>query len=152
MKTRVIQDEPDERPTPHPSTAPAAGEEPPPDLTGRRRRWSARYWRIALWVTLAALVLGAAYLVTRPGKDAPAASGPGAAPKFSAIERCVRDEMAAQRIPGLALGIVKDNRIGTSYGMGWYVGPINGIPAIYHEGDTFNFLAKAVLVPRSRTG
>jgi len=98
MKTRVIQDEPDERPAPHPWAAPAAGEKPPPDLTGRRRRWSARYWRIALWVMLAALVLGAAYLVTRPGSDAPAANGPGAAPKFAAIERFVWDEMAARRI------------------------------------------------------
>jgi hypothetical protein len=116
MKTRVIQDEPDERPTPHPSAAPTAGEKPSPDLTGRKRRWSARYWRIALWVMLAALVLGAAYLVTRPGSDAPAANGPGAAPKFAATERYVRDEMAAQRIPGLALGIVKDNRIATARG------------------------------------
>jgi hypothetical protein len=33
MKTRVIQDEPDERPAPHPSAEPAAGEKPPPDLT-----------------------------------------------------------------------------------------------------------------------
>jgi len=46
MKTRVIQDEPDERPTPHPSAAPAAGEQPPPDPTGRMRRWSARYRRM----------------------------------------------------------------------------------------------------------
>lgn len=111
MKTRVIQDEPDEQPVPHPSAAPAAGEKPPPDPAGRRRRRSARYWRIALWVALAAVVLGAAYLVTRPGSDAPAANGPGAAPKFAAIERFVRDEIAAQQTPRLALGIAKDNRI-----------------------------------------
>ena len=36
--------------------------------------------------------------------------------------------------------------------MGWFVGPINGIPAIHHQGETFNFHANAVLVPRSRTG
>lgn len=118
MKTHVIQDEPDERPAPHPSPARAAGEQPPPDRTGRRRRWSARYWRIVLWVMLAALVLGAAYLVTRPGSDAPAANGPGAASKYAAIEQFVRDEMAAQRIPGLALGIVKDNRIAYMRGFG----------------------------------
>jgi CubicO group peptidase (beta-lactamase class C family) len=40
----------------------------------------------------------------------------------------------------------------TSYGMGWFVGPINGIPAIHHQGETFNFHANAVLVPGSRTG
>ena len=36
--------------------------------------------------------------------------------------------------------------------MGWFVGPINGIPAIHHQGETFNFHANAVLVPESRTG
>ena len=40
----------------------------------------------------------------------------------------------------------------TSYGMGWFVGPINHIPAILHQGETFNFHANAVLVPASRTG
>ena len=43
-------------------------------------------------------------------------------------------------------------KAGTSYGMGWFVGPINGIPAIHHQGETFNFHANAVLVPSSRTG
>ena len=43
-------------------------------------------------------------------------------------------------------------KAGTSYGMGWFVGPINGIPAIHHQGETFNFHANAVLVPGSRTG
>jgi hypothetical protein len=41
---------------------------------------------------------------------------------------------------------------GTSYGMGWFSGPINGIPAVHHQGETFNFHANAVLVPQSRTG
>jgi hypothetical protein len=41
---------------------------------------------------------------------------------------------------------------GTSYGMGWFAGPINGVPAIHHQGETFNFHANAVLVPGSRTG
>jgi CubicO group peptidase (beta-lactamase class C family) len=40
----------------------------------------------------------------------------------------------------------------TSYAMGWFVGPINEIPAIYHQGETFNFHANVVLVPESRTG
>jgi len=40
----------------------------------------------------------------------------------------------------------------TSYGMGWFVGPLNGIPAIYHQGETFNFHSNVVLVPGSRTG
>ena len=46
MKTRVVQDEPDERPAPHPSAAPAAGEKPPPDPAGRMRRWGAAFARI----------------------------------------------------------------------------------------------------------
>jgi hypothetical protein len=40
----------------------------------------------------------------------------------------------------------------TSYGMGWFVGPVNDIPAIHHQGETFNFHANVVLVPQSRRG
>src|SRR6266511_1702068 len=43
-------------------------------------------------------------------------------------------------------------KTGTSYAMGWFVGPINKIPAIYHQGEVPNFHANAVLVPESRTG
>ena len=67
---------------------------------------------------LVALVLGAAYLASRPGSDIPAANGQGSAPKFAAIERFVQDEMAAQRIPGLALGIVENDRITYLRGFG----------------------------------
>ena len=74
-------------------------------------RWSPRYRTIAVWVALAALVVGGAYFASAPGSDAPAANGADTAPEFAAIERFVQDEMAAQRIPGLALGIVKDDRI-----------------------------------------
>ena len=47
---------------------------------------------------------------------------------------------------------VRTPEAGTSYGMGWFVGPINGIPAIHHQGETFNFHANAVLMPESRRG
>jgi hypothetical protein len=40
----------------------------------------------------------------------------------------------------------------TSYGMGWFVGPLNDIPAIHHQGETFNFHANVVLIPQSRKG
>jgi CubicO group peptidase (beta-lactamase class C family) len=40
----------------------------------------------------------------------------------------------------------------TSYGMGWFVGPINGIPAIHHQGETFNFHANMILLPESQMG
>jgi CubicO group peptidase (beta-lactamase class C family) len=118
MKTRVIQNESDELPTPDASTPQSAEHRRPPDPAGRLRRWSGRYRRIAVWTVLAALVLGAAYLVARPGSDAPAANGPGAAPEYAAIEDFVQDEIAAQRIPGLALGIVKGDRIAYMRGFG----------------------------------
>ncbi len=67
--------------------------------------------KAGIWVILAALVLGAAHLASKPGSDTPAANGPVSAPEFADIERFVQKEMAAQRIPGLALGIVENDRI-----------------------------------------
>jgi len=40
----------------------------------------------------------------------------------------------------------------TFYGMGWFVGPVNGVPAIYHQGETFNFHANMILHPDSEWG
>ena len=40
----------------------------------------------------------------------------------------------------------------TSYGMGWFVGPVNGIPAVFHQGETFNYHANIVLMPQNRDG
>lgn len=74
--------------------------------------------RISLWAGLAALVVGAAYLASRPGSDTPTANGRPTAGKFAAIERFVEHEMAAQRIPGLALGIVEGDRIAYLRGFG----------------------------------
>ena len=88
------------------------------NLAARMGRRSPRQRRIIVWAVLAALVVGAAYLVSRPGSDTPTANGAGTAPEFAAIERFVQDEMAAQRIPGLALGIVKGNRIAYLRGFG----------------------------------
>ena len=39
-----------------------------------------------------------------------------------------------------------------SYGMGWFVGPLNGIPVVHHQGETFNFHSNVVLIPQSRKG
>ncbi len=83
---------------------------------GRRR--SARIRQIAIWATLVALVLGAAQLATLPGSETPVANGPGAAPAYAAIDRYVQHEMAAQRIPGLALAIVQGDRIAYVRGFG----------------------------------
>ena len=67
---------------------------------------------------LAALVLGATYVSSKPGSETPAANGHGSTPEFAAIDRFVQDEMAAQRIPGLALGIVENDRITYLRGFG----------------------------------
>ena len=85
---------------------------------GRKTNQSHARRRIIVAVALTALVLGAAYLVSKPGSDAPAANGADATPSFAEIERFVLDEMAAQRIPGLALGIVQGDRIAYMRGFG----------------------------------
>lgn len=41
---------------------------------------------------------------------------------------------------------------GTSYGMGWFVGDVNDVPAVFHQGETFNYHANIVLIPRSNQG
>ena len=47
---------------------------------------------------------------------------------------------------------VQTPKEGTSYGMGWFVGPLNDIPVIHHQGETFNFHSNVVLIPQSRRG
>jgi CubicO group peptidase (beta-lactamase class C family) len=88
------------------------------NLAARIGRGSPRRRRVAVSAALAVLVVGAAYLASCPGSEAPAANGRATAPEFAAIERFVRQEMAAQRIPGLALGIVKSDRIAYVRGFG----------------------------------
>jgi len=41
---------------------------------------------------------------------------------------------------------------GTSYGMGWEIGPVAGVPAIWHEGSIFNYHANMVLIPGNGSG
>jgi CubicO group peptidase (beta-lactamase class C family) len=41
---------------------------------------------------------------------------------------------------------------GTSYAMGWEIGPVAGIPAIWHEGSIFNYHANMVLIPGNGSG
>src|SRR6188474_1553228 len=72
---------------------------------------SAPQRKVAGWAILTALVLGSAYGATRPGSDTPAANGKAPAREYAPIDRFVQDEMKVQRIPGLALGIVRDDRI-----------------------------------------
>ena len=49
-----------------------------------------------------------------------------------------------QTVPNLAAD--------TSYGMGWFVGPVNGLPAVFHQGETFTYHANIVLLPDSDEG
>ena len=36
--------------------------------------------------------------------------------------------------------------------MGWFVGPLNDIPVVQHQGETFNFHSNVVLIPKSQDG
>ena len=100
-----------ETPTSTGSTGETAGRR----TTGRIR---ARSRSIFIVLGLGALVIGAAYLVSKPGSDTSAANGAGAGTDFAEIESFVQGEMAAQRVPGLALGIVEDNRVEYVRGFG----------------------------------
>ena len=79
---------------------------------------STRQRKVAGWAILTALVLGSAYWATRPGSDTPPANGKASAREYAPIERFVQEEMKVQRIPGLALGIVRDDRIAYVRGFG----------------------------------
>ena len=36
--------------------------------------------------------------------------------------------------------------------MGWFVGPVNGTPAVFHQGETFTYHANVVLLPQTNQG
>jgi len=57
------------------------------------------------------------------------------------------DGIMEMHMPAVPTGVA-----GTSYGMGWFVGPINGLLAVHHQGETFNFHANMILLPESQTG
>ena len=111
METRVIQDDPG--PAPEEDQIPAAEPGQPEAPPRRTSRWSARRRTSAVGLALATLVLVAAFLASRPGAsdDAAPAGGSSSAPDLAAIDSFVEAEMDAQRIPGLALGIVRDGRV-----------------------------------------
>lgn len=108
---RTNQIDPD-GPTPN---APQPGE---PAAGSKNKRFPTRRRSIVVAIALVVLVLGAAYLVSKPGSTTPAANGAAAGRGFAQIESFVLDEMAAQRIPGLALGIVDGDRISYVRGFG----------------------------------
>ena len=55
-------------------------------------------------------------------------------------------------IAALQQPAARDGDSETWYGMGWKIGPVNGVPAIWHDGSVFNFHANIVLVPEGRWG
>jgi CubicO group peptidase (beta-lactamase class C family) len=48
--------------------------------------------------------------------------------------------------------LVNTETPGDSYGMGWHVSPVNGVPAIWHEGDNANFSASLMMDPQAKLG
>ena len=44
------------------------------------------------------------------------------------------------------------SQTGDHYAMGWVVGSLNGVPVLWHGGDTANFHADMVIVPRDQLG
>ena len=47
---------------------------------------------------------------------------------------------------------VRAGKTETSYGMGWKIGPTNGVPTVWHDGSVFNFHSNVVLIPEGRWG
>jgi hypothetical protein len=41
---------------------------------------------------------------------------------------------------------------GESYGMAWYIGPIDGVPAVYHGGENGNFSTYLIMIPEEKLG
>ena len=119
MKTRVIKTEP-VHPAMNEDQVVAAEPRRPTNPAGRMRRWSTGHRKIAIVSLLGALVLAGAFLASHPGaSDATAARGaPTATSDFGAIDTFVEAEMDAQRIPGLALGIVQGEQIVHMRGFG----------------------------------
>jgi CubicO group peptidase (beta-lactamase class C family) len=99
---------------------PAGPENDAPQAVSETGRWTRRRGRIAIAMLLATLVLSGAFLASHPaGSDVTTAAGaPTGAADFAAIDRYVKAEMDAQRVPGLALGIVQNDRIVHMRGFG----------------------------------
>lgn len=118
MKTRVIQNHPEElRKVGTEVVATDAAK--PRSSSGRARRlrgWSIIHSRLTVLgaLLLLAVVIGIAALAMKSNSVATTPVTPtveGASPNYAAIDRYVQTQMDAQRIPGLALGIVHEGRI-----------------------------------------
>jgi CubicO group peptidase (beta-lactamase class C family) len=74
-------------------------------------RSSTRQGSLALIILLAAVVLAGGFLASRPGRSIASTGAATSESDFSAVDAFVAAEMAAQRIPGLALAILRNDRI-----------------------------------------
>jgi CubicO group peptidase (beta-lactamase class C family) len=121
MKTRVIQNQEEELPQAGAAVVTVVAEPAPSGrLAGRIRGWSPARRRLALLGGLALLVaaIGIAALASNGDPAATAPTAHGGPPDFAAIDRYVQSELDAQRIPGLALGIVHGGRVVHLHGFG----------------------------------
>jgi CubicO group peptidase (beta-lactamase class C family) len=117
MKTPVIQN-PDD-PVGEPVTAPTGiGPRPSDGIVAWLRVWRVRHRRQAIFgvvvLVVALLAVGSVVATRKPTVTMGPATPPinsGDSPDFAAIDRYVQAEMATQRIPGLALGIVEGDQI-----------------------------------------
>lgn len=60
--------------------------------------------------------------------------------------------LSPEGIDALHKPVVATETEGESYGMGWYIGPINGAPAVYHGGDNGNFSTHLIMLPQEKLG
>jgi CubicO group peptidase (beta-lactamase class C family) len=63
-----------------------------------------------------------------------------------------RSVVSAASVETMHTGTVETGATQTHYGMGWEIGPIAGVPAIWHSGSIFNYHANIVLLPQIRIG
>jgi len=117
MKRRRIRNQPDEPPSSESHEVPA-GEHGRRQRAGRAKPWYKRGGKPAVAILLVAAVVGGAFLATRPGGSDVATGAATNTPGFSGIDEFVEAEMDAQRIPGLSLAIVRDDRIVHMRGFG----------------------------------
>jgi CubicO group peptidase (beta-lactamase class C family) len=60
--------------------------------------------------------------------------------------------LSSEGIAELHRGAADMGRPDESYAMGWIDGEINGVPVVWHNGDTGDFHATMILVPKSKWG
>jgi len=60
--------------------------------------------------------------------------------------------ISPQGIEAMHQPLVSAGVPGYSYGMGWVVSAVNGVPAIWHDGDNANFAANLTMVPQAKLG